>query len=307
MTITQIQYLLDAVQGHSIHRTAEKYNISPQGASKAIKSLEDELGVTLIERSTKGVYWTEYGARCEPFFQKMLEDFEQVQNICYEAKSQRAPKTVKGSISLAVTPRFADTYLGKMLSRLHFSYPGITLRVDSRSNDKIIARMRKNADESTLGIVSILNMASYEERAAEYFRKQSLRFVPVKTRQLYMVATKKTLQKLGKVFEVHESSKVPIVGYEYGGIMDAWYATNEYQLDSIATQLEMINHHGMAGSYSKEEFQMHFNEKKHGYIPFDRDVVLTYGYLMREDHTLTEVEELFLQFFIEFFEAATVK
>lgn len=300
MTITQIQYLLDAVQGHSIHRTAEKYNISPQGASKAIKTLEQELGVTLIERSTKGVYWTELGARCEPLFADILECYEQVQMICYEAKSERAPKTVKGSLSLTVTPRFADAYLGKMLSRLHFPYPGIKLRVDSRSNDKIIARVREAEDDSTLGIISVLNMSPHVERVEAYFQSQSLRFVPVATRKLYMVATKKTLRKLGDVFEIDEPLQVPVVGYEYGGIMDAWYASNEYQLDSIATQLEMINHHDMAGAYSIEEFQMYFDEKKHGYIPFDRDVVLTYGYLLREDHVLTEAEEIFVTFFSTF-------
>lgn len=45
MNIAYIQYLLDTATSHSIHKTAEKYNISPQGASKAIKLLEDRKSV----------------------------------------------------------------------------------------------------------------------------------------------------------------------------------------------------------------------------------------------------------------------
>ena len=63
MNLLQIQYLLDAVEMNSIHKSAEKYNISPQGASKAIKMLEQELGVILIQRSTKGVELSETGEK----------------------------------------------------------------------------------------------------------------------------------------------------------------------------------------------------------------------------------------------------
>ena len=41
MNLLQIQYLLDAVEMNSIHKSAEKYNISPQGASKAFTAFFD--------------------------------------------------------------------------------------------------------------------------------------------------------------------------------------------------------------------------------------------------------------------------
>lgn len=44
LNLSQIQFFLDAVELSSIHKVAEKNNISPQGASKSIKSLESELG-----------------------------------------------------------------------------------------------------------------------------------------------------------------------------------------------------------------------------------------------------------------------
>ena len=74
MNIVQIQYLLSAVSLHSIHKAAEKYNISPQGASKAIRMLEQELGIVLMERSTKGVFLTEDGAKILDKFQAILDN-----------------------------------------------------------------------------------------------------------------------------------------------------------------------------------------------------------------------------------------
>lgn len=82
MNIVQIQYLLSAVSLHSIHKTAEKYNISPQGASKAIKMLEQELGVVLVERSTKGVRLTENGEKILSKFQNIVDNYEEIKIFC---------------------------------------------------------------------------------------------------------------------------------------------------------------------------------------------------------------------------------
>lgn len=78
VNLSQIKYFLEAVELSSIHKVAEKNNISPQGASKSIRALEDELGGKLIDRSTKGVVITEFGQRLKPFFEKIMENEREI-------------------------------------------------------------------------------------------------------------------------------------------------------------------------------------------------------------------------------------
>ena len=58
----------------SMHKAAESLNISPQGLGKDIRSLEDELGVPLLNRSVEGVHLTEYGAEVFSHFKAILSE-----------------------------------------------------------------------------------------------------------------------------------------------------------------------------------------------------------------------------------------
>ena len=56
---------------HSINRAARQLYITPQGLSKALKTLEQELGARLLNRSSSGISLTDSGS----YLQEHLEDF----------------------------------------------------------------------------------------------------------------------------------------------------------------------------------------------------------------------------------------
>ena len=301
MNLMQIQYLLDTVSSHSIHKTAEKYRISPQGASKAIKSLEQELGVALIERSTKGVFLTEDGEQLLGCFEQMQQISEKIQAYCDAQNTTPNQKKISGEIRLAVTPRFADSYLWKVLAEFNAMYPAVKIKVDSMSNDKIFEKMKNEAEAFDMAIVTIANLEPDIERLSDFLWKTKLQFISYCTKNLYMCGLKETIKKIGDVFTINVCNDYSVVAYEYGGVMEAYRPDYEYQVDSIAAQVNLINHQHMVGAYALDEFQEHFNSKKHAYIPFDVPVMLTYGGLMSRNHQLTEAEKVFLQFLYDYF------
>ena len=301
MNMMQIQYLLDAVRFHSIHKTAEKYNISPQGASKAIRMLEQELDIVLIERSTKGVVLTEYGEQLLPYFEELLCNYHKIKAYCNELNLLPDPETISGEINLAVTPRFTDSYLGSLLTSFNLRYPNIRIRVDSMNNSKIFQKMQEGKSFD-IGIVTVANIEPNIEQLSSFLLKSNLQLISYCTKPLYICGLKKTIEKIGKVFPIN-SADAPrsIVAYEYGGIMEDYRADYDYQMDSITAQLNFINQHDMLGAYALDEFKRHFHTKKHAYIPMDSPVTLTYGSLMNGNHRLSEVEKIFLQFLYENF------
>lgn len=303
MNIVQIQYFLSAVSLHSIHKIAEKYNISPQGASKAIKKLEQELGVILIERSTNGVKLTENGEKILGNFQNIMDNYEQIRLFCDGLNLIPNPKLIQGEIALTVTPRFADSYLGKLLFKFNEIYPKIKIRVDSMSNDKIFEKMRGNYGTFDIAIVNIVNLEPNIDQLTEYLLKNNLQFISYCTKELYMCGNKKILASIGDYYSIEKDASIyPVVAYEYGGVISSYRADYEYQINSISPQLELIDKHNMLGAYSIDEFKFHFNNRKHGYIPFDTPITLTYGYLLNGSHQLSEVEKIFLQYLLDYFD-----
>jgi DNA-binding transcriptional LysR family regulator len=61
MELRQLRYLREIVRQGSFRRAAEALNLTQPALSKSIRSLEDELGVRLVERGAHGVSPTPYG------------------------------------------------------------------------------------------------------------------------------------------------------------------------------------------------------------------------------------------------------
>lgn len=302
MNLACIQYLLNVAESHSIHKTAEKYNISPQGASKAIKSLEIELGVILLERSTRGVFLTKTGEVMLPYFKEILRNYENLKLISNELNLIPDPDTIKGAIKLVVTPRFSDTYLGNMILRFNEIYPKIRLHVVSMNNNEIFERMQSENNAFDIAIVNLLNLELSLSGLHEYLFSTDLQFVSCYISELYMCGTKKNIKRIGDMFFIDKTSVCPVVAYNYGRIIDKRPVKCDFMIDSIAAQLELINNHNMVGTYSLEEFKLHFNNKKHAYVPFDKPLTLAYGYLLKNNHKMTEAEKIFIQFLLDYFE-----
>ena len=52
MEFRQLQYFVAVAEEESFSRAAEKMNVSQPSLSKAIQSIEDEYGVTLVKRTS---------------------------------------------------------------------------------------------------------------------------------------------------------------------------------------------------------------------------------------------------------------
>lgn len=61
MEFRQLQYFVAVAEEESFSRAAEKMNVSQPSLSKAIQSIEDEYGVTLVKRTTRSFKLTDAG------------------------------------------------------------------------------------------------------------------------------------------------------------------------------------------------------------------------------------------------------
>jgi len=97
MDIEQIKSFCVITRFKSFRKTAEFLNISQPGVSRRIKSLEDELGVTLLLRTPQSVIVTKQGKEFLPYAERTLKILEEGMKQVLDGERQER-------LSIAGTP-----------------------------------------------------------------------------------------------------------------------------------------------------------------------------------------------------------
>ena len=87
MEFRQLQYFVAVAEEESFSRAAEKMNVSQPSLSKAIQSIEDEYGVTLVKRTTRSFKLTDAGELIFKQGEKLIDDYEQLKDKLSELSS----------------------------------------------------------------------------------------------------------------------------------------------------------------------------------------------------------------------------
>lgn len=86
MTIEQLQYILEIARFGSINKAALHLNMSQPNLSIAVKNLEVELGYTILERSKKGVTFTQNGSRMLNYAKNIFNEIQNIENLQVETE-----------------------------------------------------------------------------------------------------------------------------------------------------------------------------------------------------------------------------
>jgi DNA-binding transcriptional LysR family regulator len=131
----KINYLIALAKIGHFGRAAEACHISQPAFSSAIQHLEEELGVTLIQRGHRFMGLTPEGERILQRAQQLAADWESLKQEATLASHQLTGTLRLGAIptTLAVTPLFTDAYRKQ--------YPGIHFELTSLCAEQIIRKL----------------------------------------------------------------------------------------------------------------------------------------------------------------------
>ncbi|HEX7028065.1 MAG TPA: DNA-binding transcriptional regulator OxyR [Gammaproteobacteria bacterium] len=118
MNLRDLQYLVAVAKYRHFGKAAEACFVSQPTLSTQIKKLEDELGVTLIERNNKQMMLTEIGVAIVAKAQHMLQTGNEIKNL---AEHYRDPEA--GSLSLGVIPTLAPYLLPHIMPAIKKRFP----------------------------------------------------------------------------------------------------------------------------------------------------------------------------------------
>ncbi|PID62909.1 MAG: LysR family transcriptional regulator [Gammaproteobacteria bacterium] len=86
-SIRQLKYVIKTVELSSINEAAKQLFVSQPSLSNALKSVEEELGITIFQRSPKGVTLTDDGAEFLAYARQIVEQVE-LMEAKYQQKDQ---------------------------------------------------------------------------------------------------------------------------------------------------------------------------------------------------------------------------
>jgi len=110
LNIKDLTFFLQVCKDESIRKAAKTLYITPQGLSKSIKTLEDELQFQLFNRTTNGIILTEYGQIVRKHAHQILHDVQ-----CMNTELINLINTNQGEIIIAsaygITSALSPEYL----------------------------------------------------------------------------------------------------------------------------------------------------------------------------------------------------
>lgn len=147
MEFRQLEYFCTISHLKNFTRTAETLHVSQPSVTKAIKALEAELGLTLIDRSQKKVNLTPEG-------QAFLLHAQKIMSAASAARKDMARYrgNSKGKIQFGLPPMVEAYLFPDLFTKFHSSFPDINLDVQEYSDSDEV-RNRLALGDLDFGIV----------------------------------------------------------------------------------------------------------------------------------------------------------
>ena len=141
MNQRQLKYFLEVYAQHSITLAAKNLFISPQGISKTISSLEEELGVSLFVHKKNRIQPTEDAARLAIHAQHIIDEYDVITEKLFleNMTIQTLPVYCSYDVPQLIPASFFQDF--------HTQYPEIRLNIKEYPDEYIIQQIESNEVE----------------------------------------------------------------------------------------------------------------------------------------------------------------
>ena len=159
MNLQELRYFAAVVEFRHFGRAAEACNVSQPTLSSQIRKLEDELGVTLLERTNKRVDVTPVGLQILEHARQALKETGQIESV---ARAARDP--LVGALRLGMIPTLAPYLLPLMLGPLREEYPGLEIELWEDQTRLLVEGLRSHRLDAAL-VASAMSSPEFTEVA----------------------------------------------------------------------------------------------------------------------------------------------
>jgi LysR family transcriptional regulator, regulator for bpeEF and oprC len=172
--LKSLMIFLRSAQLQSFSEAARQLSMSPSAVSRAVARLEDDLGIRLLQRTTRSLTLTEDGTMFYQRCQQILDDLEAV-----ELEVKQSQLQPKGTLRLNFSIAFGKMYIAPRLAELAEQYPELRFnvsfsdRLSDLIEEGIDATVRVGAGSDSRLVMQVLGTAASITCAAPSYLAQA--------------------------------------------------------------------------------------------------------------------------------------
>lgn len=155
MRTDQLKCLMAIGEKGSINAASEELHLTPQAVSVSIKNLETELGLPLLQKTTKHTYLTDYGQK---LVEASQEFFLKVEDIQAKRTQQRLPPA--GTVQILATPGVNNSLLPYMVCDFMSIAPELDFHIQVLEQHLLFEQLRTAGD--------VVGLLFYDKNAPYY-------------------------------------------------------------------------------------------------------------------------------------------
>jgi LysR family hydrogen peroxide-inducible transcriptional activator len=157
MTIVQLEYVV-AVDTHgSFSIAAEECCVTQPTLSMQIQKLEEELGITIFDRSKKPIKATPIGEEIVRQAQSNLQGMRRIKEIIQEQADE-----IKGQLRIGIIPTVAPYLLPLFVKDFLSKYPLVNLSIEELVSEQIIQKLKQDLLDAGILVTPLENKSILE-------------------------------------------------------------------------------------------------------------------------------------------------
>ena len=225
MTLQQLRYIVEISKCGSLTGAAQALFIAQPSLSKAVKDLEKEFGLILLDRNRRGVAFTPEGMEFLQYANRILE---QTHNLQEHFQPDRAERELHLSIS-------AQHYMFVVDALIYFirhieTSPRYTLSIREGRTSQVIQDVL--VQQSQIGILFVSHVTHHFMK--RLFDKNGLDFIPFQEFPPYVYLNRHHPLARYEDLSIEQLRPYPYVKYEQG--MDSYQFSEEVVIPEITSK-----------------------------------------------------------------------
>jgi LysR family nitrogen assimilation transcriptional regulator len=192
MHYRHLYYFVKIVDAGSFSQAARTIHVAQPALSQQIAELEAALGVSLLQRSARGVRPMASGQKLYDEASSILRKYENLPGLV-----RSSSEDVEGRVSLGMPASLSTTLVGPFIETCRADHPKVTLKfIDGDSEF-----LREEVEKSRLDLA-----LAYEDEFFPVVRRQ-----PLFRQNHYLISSKRSAHAASATISLREVAKIPLV------------------------------------------------------------------------------------------------
>ena len=146
VTLRQLRVFIEVAKLQSFSRAGDEIGLTQSAVSRCVRELETEIGVKLVDRTTREVQLTDVGANLIASIPRLISDLDDALREIREIGEQR-----RGRVVVAASPTVACRLMPEVVAACGRQFPYITLGLRDDVQSDVVRKIRSG--EVDFGVI----------------------------------------------------------------------------------------------------------------------------------------------------------